>query len=407
MFKLIARPLAAAALVLGLAAPGLAQNLFAPVVTVNGAPITEFEVQQRQRFLQLLNAPGTDRQSVIDAMIDERLRDELVLQAGIEFTEDGLQQALSDFAGRANLTLDEFVKALGQAGVEKETLRDFVLSGVTWREYIRARFGGRVQITEEEIDRALAQQGGGGNSNIRVLVSEIIIPAPPQRAAQVNALADRIAQSRSEAEFSSYARQYSATATRGAGGRLPWTPLSKLAPSLQTLIMSLAPGEVSAPLPIPNAVALFQLRGIEEVGSPQPEYAAIEYAAYYMKGGRSEATLQQAQNLKTQVDVCDDLYAFNKDGPDSALDRETKRPGEIPQDFAIELSKLDPGEVSTALTREGGQALVFLMLCGRTAAVNAEVSREDVASSLRQRRLSGFADSLIAQQKSEARIVLQ
>ena len=76
----------------------------------------------------------------------------------------------------------------------------------------------------------------------------------------------------------------------------------------------------------------------------------------------------------------------------------------MPQDFAIELSKLDPGEVSTALTRSDGQALVFLMMCGRTAAQNAEVSREEVAAAIRQRRLSGFADSLLAELRADARI---
>jgi len=407
MFKLIAKPLAALVLALAVAGPAGAQNLFAPVALVNDIPITEFEVQQRQRFLQLLNAPTTDRASIIDAMIDERLRDTLVRDAKLEFDSAGVQRALEDFAGRANLTLDEFVSALERAGVAQETMRDFVLSGVTWRDYIRARFGNRVQVSEVEIDRALASQGNGGGSNIRVLVSEIIIPAPPERLAQVNALVDRISQSTTEAQFSSFARQHSATASRDAGGRLPWTPLNRLPASLQSVILSLAPGEVSTPLPIPDAVALFQLRAIEEVGAPQPEYATIDYAAYYMAGGRSEATLQQAANLATQVDRCDDLYAFAKGQPDSVLDRVTKKPAEIPQDIAFELAKLDPGEVSTALTRSDGQALVFLMLCKRTAVANADVSREDVAANIRQQRLSGLAESLIAQQRAEARIVLK
>lgn len=406
MFKLIAKPLAALALVLAAALPVAAQNLFAPVATVNDSPITEFEVQQRQRFLQLLNAPRADRASVIEDMIDERLRDELVRDAGLEFDATGVQRAMEEFAGRANLPLEEFVAVLEQAGVAQETMRDFVLSGVTWREYVRARYNPRVRISEADIDRALARQGGGG-SNIRVLVSEIIIPAPPERAAEVSDLADRISQATTEAAFSSFARQYSATASREAGGRLPWTPLNRLPASLQSVILSLAPGEVTAPLAIPNAVALFQLRDIEETGAAQPDYASIEYAAYYLAGGRTEATLQQAANLAAEVDACDDLYAFAKGQPESALDRVTSKPGEIPQDIAIELAKLDPGEVSTALTRSDGQALVFLMLCKRTAAANAAISREDIAGNLRQERLAGLAENLVAQQRAEARISIK
>lgn len=405
MFKL--KPaLAAFGVIATLAAPVAAQNMFAPVATVNDSVVTEFEVQQRVRFLQILNARGATRKAAIQSLIDERLRGEAIREAGMTLSDEGMNEALEEFAGRANLSRAEFTTALGRAGVEPETYRDFVLSGVAWRDLIRARYGSRVSVSEAEIDRALASQRSGG-SNIRVLVSEIIIPAPPPQAARVAAIAEEIAQTDSANEFSTYARKYSATASRGAGGRLPWQDLSNLPPVLQPLILALAPGEVTQPLNIPNAVALFQLRDIEETSAPVKSYSAIEYAAYYMAGGRSEQTLQQAANLKAQVDVCDDLYAFAKGQPESVLDRETRIPAEVPKDFAIELSKLDPGEVSTTLTRSDGQALVFLMLCGRTAEQNAEVSREDVAGSIRQRRLSSFADSLLAELRSEARIAVK
>lgn len=405
MFKL--KPLIVAfSLAAAFAGPVTAQNLFAPVATVNDSVVTEFEVQQRVRFLQVLNARGATRKAAIESLINERLRSDAIRDAGLELNEEGINTALEDFAARANLTRAEFTSALARAGVEAETYRDFVLNGVTWRDLIRARFGSRVSISEAEIDRALASQSSGG-SNIRVLVSEIIIPAPPPQAARVAAIAEQIAESRSADEFSSYARRYSATATRGAGGRLPWQSLSSLPPALQPLLLSLSPGEVSEPLNIPNAVALFQLRDIEETGAPVTTYSAIEYAAYYMAGGRTEETLQQAANLKAEVDVCDDLYAFAKGQPEGVLERETRTPAEVPRDFAIELSKMDEGEVSTTLTRSDGQALVFLMLCGRTAEQNAEVSREDVAASIRQRRLSGFADSLLAELRAEARISIK
>lgn len=405
MFKM--KPaLAALGLIAALAAPVAAQNLFAPAATVNDSVVTEFEVQQRVRFLQILNARGATRKAALDGLIDERLRGAAIAESGLRVTEEGVNEALEEFAGRANLSRAEFTAALGRAGIEPETFRDFVLNGIAWRDLIRARYGNRVSVSEAEIDRALATQRAGG-SNIRVLVSEIIIPAPPPQAARVAAIAEEIAQTTSPDRFSSYARQYSATATRGAGGRLPWQNLSDLPPVLQPLILALAPGQVTEPLNIPNAVALFQLRDIEETGAPAKTYSAIEYAAYYMAGGRSEQTLQQAANLRAQVDVCDDLYAFAKGQPDSVLDRETRTPGEVPRDFAIELSKLDPGEVSTALTRSDGQALVFLMLCGRTAEQNAETSREDVANAIRQRRLSSFADSLLAELRAEARISIK
>lgn len=402
----VIRGLAAASLILASGQTALAQNLFAPVARVEDQVVTGYEVEQRQRFLQLLNAPESDRESVIEALIDDRLRARAVADAGLELTEEGLEEGLGEFAARANLTKDEFIQALQQSGVDRETFRDFVSNTLGWRELIRARYVGRVSITEEDIDRELANTQASGDG-IRVLVSEIIIPAPPQRAAQVQQLADRISQSKTEAEFSNFARQYSATASRGRGGRMPWTPLENLPPALRPILLALAPGEVTSPLPITNAVALFQLRGIEETGAPAKNYSEIEYAAYYINGGRSEAALAEAARVRAKVDVCDDLYGIAQGQPEEVLERGSKAPGEIPQDIAIELAKLDPGESSVALTRANGQTLVFLMLCGRTTEANAEVSRDDVIARLRQRKLQGYADLFMAELRANARIQRQ
>ncbi len=380
-----------------------AQNLFAPVARVDDSVVTEFEVQQRQIFMKLLNAPDSGREATIDSLIDDRLRSKAVAQAGLEITPEGLQAGLEDFASRAQLTADEFIKALEQSGVARETFRDFVANSLSWRELVRARYGRSVTVSEADIDRALGNTRSNG-TGIRVLLSEIIIPAPPPQAARVMALAERIAQSKSEAEFSRYAGQYSATASRGRGGRMPWTPLENLPPALHPIILALGTGDVTAPLPITNAVALFQLRGIEETGAPSQSFSQIEYAAYYIPGGRREAALQEAAKIRSKVDVCDDLYGIAKGQPEEALERGSKAPGDIPQDIAIELAKLDPGESSTALTRADGQTLVFLMLCSRTAEANAEATREDVISALRQRKLQGYADLLMEQLRADARI---
>lgn len=388
---------------LALAPPLAAQGLFDPVVLVNDAVVTEYEVDQRTTFLRLLNAPGSSRQNVIDTLINERLQAQAIAAVGLELTEEDMEAGIEEFAGRTSLTKDQFIAALAEGGVAEESFRDFVEVGIAWRELISARFGPRVQVSEAEIDRALGS--AGGTSGVRVLVSEIIIPAPPEQKAEVDELAQQIAASTSIEEFSNYAREFSATASREAGGRLPWQELNNLPPVLRPILLSLAPGEITDPLSIPNAVALFQLRGIEETGTPAREYAAIEYAAYYIPGGRTPAGLAAAEKVRAQVDVCDDLYGVAQGQPEEVLERGSKPPSEIPQDIAIELSKLDPGEVSTALTRANGETLVFLMMCGRTSAVNEEVAREDVAGALRSSRINAYAEGFLDQLRADARIV--
>ena len=85
------------------------------------------------------------------------------------------------------------------------------------------------------------------------------------------------------------------------------------------------------------------------------------------------------------------------------MQRESLPPAELPTDIAIELSKLDPGEVSTALTRSGN--LMVLMLCGRTQAVAEEADRQNLALGLRNRRLNALSEGYLAQIKADAYIV--
>ena len=379
-------------------------NPFAPVARVNDTVITAFEVDQRARFLNLLNAPGGNPTAALEALIEDRLRLQGARSFGLSLPDEGLQAGLEDFAGRANLSVAEFVQALEQNGISRETFRDFVAAQILWRDLVRGRFGNRVQVSESDIDRAI--EATGQTSGIRVLLSEIIIPAQGPRRSQVAAIADEISQVTTEAEFSSFARRYSATASRGAGGRLDWTPLNNLPPQLRPLILGLAPGEVTQPLGLPNAIALFQLRDIEETGAPSTDYAAIEYAAYYIDGGRNDNALRRADDIAKRVDRCDDLYGIAQGQPPEVLDRGSLPPAEIPQDIAIELAKLDPGEVSTALTRAGGQTLVFLMLCGRTPDLGQEeeIDRGAVAEELRQQRFQGFANSFLDELRAEADI---
>ncbi|MDU8910502.1 peptidylprolyl isomerase [Aestuariicoccus sp. MJ-SS9] len=394
----------ALAAVAGLTPPtASAQGLFSPAIKVNERVITTFEIEQRARMLEVLNAPGDPREVAREQLIDDRLRIQAAQDAGIVPSDQEVLDGMDEFAGRANLTREEFVRELSGAGVAEQTFRDFVRAGLSWRQLVQSRFAGRVQVSEAEIDRALSRDTGG--ANIRVLLSEIIMPAPPQEAEAVRARAQRISQFTTIGEFSAAAREFSATATRGAGGRLPWQSLNDLPPPLRPIVLGLAPGEVSDPLPIPDAVALFQLRAIEETGYTPPEVAAVEYAMFRMPGGRTPETLARARVLDAEMDRCDDLYAAAKGQPEGTLERVSQAPADIPTDIAFELSKLDAGEISTALTRNGGETLMVLMLCGRTNAISEDVARADLAQGLRNRRIESLAEGYLAQLRAEARIV--
>ncbi|WP_460273658.1 peptidylprolyl isomerase [Celeribacter sp. ULVN23_4] len=391
---------------LALAIPTLAtaQNLFAPVAYVNDKVVTRYELNQRMQMLTILGGAQGQKET-LDALIDERLKQEAADRVGFKLTDEQVATGIRDFAARGDLKPEQFLSLMAQNGVSAQTVRDFVSSGYLWREYARARFASKAQVSEAEIDKAL--QGTGPSGGMRVLLSELFLPARnAEEAAQSDALAKQIAANPSVSAFAAAVEKYSVAPSREKAGRLDWASIGDLPPPLRSAVMGLKPGEISAPLSTGNAIGIFQLRSIAETNTPTPNADAIEYAAYYIAGGRSEAALKRAAQVKASVDTCEDLYSIAKGEPESVLQIDTLPVDQIPNDVALELAKLDPGEVSTNLTRADGQTLVFLMMCGRSYAASADADRDAVRNQLQSQRISALADSFIAEMRADATIVI-
>ncbi|WP_210527551.1 peptidylprolyl isomerase [Rubellimicrobium arenae] len=396
--------LQALCIALALAGPVAAQeNLFSPVIVVNDRAVTGYELDQRIKLLQAFRTSGDLNEVARTQLVEERLKAQELERVGFNLNDEGLQRALTDFASRANLSLEEFVAQLGSQGIAYESLRDYVATNVTWRDYVRARFLSDIEITDAEVDQALAQQATQ-DQGIEVLLSEIVIPAPRGREAEAQSVARQISQVRSTAEFEAAARQVSAVPSAEQGGRLDWTPLSNYPPALQQVLLDLAPGGVTSPLPVTGAVALLQLRDIREAQVPAASPEAIDYAEVRIPGGLSQDAIAQASRIAASVDDCVDLFGLGL--PDQNIQRQTLAPEAIPADVALDLAKLDSGEVTWGRTTDGGQTLVLTMLCGRTYALPEGASdREAVANSLRSQRLAAYADAIVADLRASATIV--
>ncbi|MCV6597764.1 MAG: peptidylprolyl isomerase, partial [Mangrovicoccus sp.] len=289
------------------AAPATAQDLFAPVAFVDNAVVTEFELQQRELLLKALRSPAVTRASTLDELINERLQLAAAAGAGIVPSQDEIDFALESFAGRAGLGPDEFLFAIQDAGIDPETMRDYLRAQLSWSGLVQARFAARARVGEEEIDRALALSSGTGSA--RILVSEVVLPMTPQEAVLSQRRAEEIQRITSFAEFEDAARQYSIGPSSINGGKLDWLPVSALPPTVGPLFLTMRPGEVTAPVPLEGSIALFQLRQLQDVAPPPSKNVQIDYAKLRLPTGSSPAA--EIARLKPQVDDCNGFFGEN------------------------------------------------------------------------------------------------
>jgi peptidyl-prolyl cis-trans isomerase SurA len=71
----------------------------------------------------------------------------------------------------------------------------------------------------------------------------------------------------------------------------------------------------------------------------------------------------------------------------------------------MELARLDAGEMSFALTRNGGETTLAVMLCNRRIA-EPEAGLEAVSQQLFAERLAGYADALLEELRADAIITI-
>ena len=374
-----------------------AQNLFSAAILVNDQAITNYELKQRTMFLEALRFPGVPDELAPKQLIEERLKKAAADQLGIRVSEEELQFELEAFAQRFNVAFDEFAAELERVGISVDTPRAFIANQLLWRDVIRARFGAQANVDEAQVERSANAEKSG--SSIEVLLTEIIMAMQPGQEQEVRERARELSKIRSVDAFSDAAREYSDAPTREFGGRVTWQKLDTLPGVLQPLIFGLAPGEVTDPLSIPNALALFQLRGIRETAYRRPLPDSVDYLRYALPSSE----LENINAIRASINHCDDLYGWAKGNPNHVLKRETVKRAEIDGPTRNILTNLDENEYVIATQ---GSTTTLIMMCSRSQILDLE--EQDLAQirdGLLNQRLGSYADSYLENLRDDARIV--
>ena len=393
--------LAVATAVLTWAAPVEAQrqNPYGVAIRVNDRVVTNFEINQRVLLLRAFGTTGDLEKTATEQLVEDRLRLQAARQAGITVTDEEIEAGVDEFASRANLTGEQLYQYVGQRGAAKESMQDFVRAGLLWRNLVQARFGGRANVSDEEIETTLNLIAGRKSQSI--LFSEIRLPLNQRGDEKTLELAEQLSKSiTSEGAFGAAARRYSRAPSRARSGRLDWLPVAQLPAALAGQIMALEPGEVTAPVTLGSTVGLFQLRGVREDNNTEQGPVTLTYVSVNVPGEPgSDRMVTAAQELINDVDTCDDIRAQSERFAVPGHTDHVSEVGDVPSIVAVELAGLDRHEASYYTNSAG--TLTVVMLCDRLREL-PEGARENIRNGLFNQRIGGFGQGYLEELKADA-----
>jgi peptidyl-prolyl cis-trans isomerase SurA len=154
------------------------------VVTVNGEPITNFDVDQRSKLIQLTSRKTPPRHEVIDDLINDKIKVGIGRRYKLELEDSDVNKAFNEMAHRMRLDGDGLVKVLGAQGVSAYTLKDRIRAEMVWQQIIRGKFQSSLQQNEKEIAQALETRKKDGDLTAVEYTLRPILFVVPRNSAQ-------------------------------------------------------------------------------------------------------------------------------------------------------------------------------------------------------------------------------
>ena len=373
-----------------------ADFLLAAKIQVNNSVITQFELDQRAKFLGVLKFADNHSELAQTQLIEERLKQSEAQKLNISASDVEIEDALTRFASRANLTVKEFNKELKRIEIYPDTFRSYVETEVIWQKLVNKKFGAQSSVSNLQLQRA--KSISKFEDTIQVLLTEIIIPFSKDDRSEKENLANLLKQIKSKEEFSNAAQKYSKAPTATVGGRVKWQNFDRLPGIIKPLILGLSPGQVTEPIMLTKAIALFQLRDIREIKTDRTQLELLDFV-------KVKSDLKYLLFVQDNFHNCSDLEAIIGDQTEVTLTRKKLLSDEIPNTLVPVLDNLDQNE--SEIIVEDGQSQLVIM-CERNNQLNSTAQTlEQDKNVLQTNRLKHLARSFLETLKDNARIVIK
>jgi peptidyl-prolyl cis-trans isomerase SurA len=192
-------------------------------------------------------------EQVLERLIIEEIQMQIAERAGIKISDGELNETLSGIASQNSLSLEEFRKNLESQGASYRDFRDTVRKELIIQRVQRGKVGGRVEISEQELENFINSEEGRTKLAEQYNVQQILIAVKSGSVdSEIEAIkgeALKVLQRNRDGEsFTKLAQTYSSDQNALEGGGLGWRTAAELPTLFANLVSELKIGETSEPI---------------------------------------------------------------------------------------------------------------------------------------------------------------
>jgi peptidyl-prolyl cis-trans isomerase SurA len=377
------------------------------VALVNSEPVTNFEVRQRLlRIEQQFSAQGRAlpprdelAQQVLEQLIVERALLQQATEMGMRVDEATLAQAEQSLAAQNQLSVEDFRRRASAEGMDLNRLRNELRNQVMLQRLRDREVETRVQVTEADIDRYLAERQAERTEGAEINLGHVLVQVPEgaseERIRELQARAQGVAERlRGGADLSAQAREFSQAPEAASGGLLGLRPLSRLPEAFVQATRNLPVGGVAGPLR--SAAGFHVLQVVDKRQPTLPELGVVQSRARHIllrpgaQLNQEEAVARlgafRQQIAAGQARFEDLARQHSQDGSArQGGDLGWVSPGQFVPEFEQVMNALRPGEVSQPVVSRFGVHLIRLDE-RRQASLSEREQREVVRDLVREQK---------------------
>lgn len=243
---------------------------------------------------------------VLDQLINKKLQQQLAKQAGINASDQELENAIQSLAKQNQISVNTLYQRINNEGMTTSEYRNELRDQLTMQKLQQQEVVARIHITPEEVDSFLKSKVWQHSGSNEYHLEDILIPLSDTPSPEEIAKAKKHAQTLFEkinhgSNFEEAAQAESGDNNALKGGDLGWRKLPEIPSAFAEQLLHMQTKDIAGPIQTPNGFHIIRLAGMRASASEQaaPDRKQIENLLLQRKF--EEAVQNWVSKLRSQA----------------------------------------------------------------------------------------------------------